>query len=85
MPVTRARLAIPASIPSLGYERMRIDYGFDLLDISPLGSSPVNLLVWRIFYGAGSGPTSHSCLADMDTVPVWMMLLIVLLRGYGNG
>ena len=36
MPVTRARLAIPASIPSLGYEWMRIDYGFDLLDISAL-------------------------------------------------
>ena len=36
MPVRRARMAVPASVPSSGYESMRIDYGFDLLDISAL-------------------------------------------------
>ena len=34
--VTRTRTAVPASIPSSGYESMRIHYGFDLLDISAL-------------------------------------------------
>lgn len=34
--VTRARTAVPASVPSSGYESMRIDYGFDLLDLSAL-------------------------------------------------
>lgn len=36
VPVTRARIVIPASVPSSGYESMRIDYGFDLLDLSAL-------------------------------------------------
>ena len=34
--MTRAKIAVPASDPSSGYESMRIDNGFDLLDISAL-------------------------------------------------
>ena len=34
--VTKARMAVPASVPSSGYESMRIIYGFDLLDVSAL-------------------------------------------------
>lgn len=74
---------------------MRIDYGFDLLDMSALttyhsGRLIAQLLsrepfVWYISYGAGSGHTFRSCLADTATVLVWMMLLVVLLRGYHNG
>ena len=36
MPVTGIRMAMPGNVPSIGYERMRIGYGFDLLDISAL-------------------------------------------------
>ena len=36
MSVTRTKTVVPASVPSSGYESMRIDYGFDLLDISAL-------------------------------------------------
>lgn len=35
-PVTRIRMAMPRSVPSSGYERMRMGYGFDLMDISAL-------------------------------------------------
>ena len=35
-PMTRARMAVPANVRSSGYEGMRIQYGFDLLDISAL-------------------------------------------------
>ena len=34
--VTKARMVVPASVPSSGYESMRIIYGFDLLDVSAL-------------------------------------------------
>ena len=36
--MTRVRMAVPASVPSSGYESMRIRYGFDLLDISALAA-----------------------------------------------
>ena len=36
IPVLKARMAVPASVPSSGYESMRISYGFDLLDVSAL-------------------------------------------------
>ena len=34
--VTSVEMAVPGSVPSSGYERMRIGYGFDLLDLSAL-------------------------------------------------
>lgn len=34
--MAKPRMVIPASVPSSGYESMRIDYGFDLLDMSAL-------------------------------------------------
>ena len=34
--VTAAKRAIPACVPNSGYESMRMNYGFDLLDISAL-------------------------------------------------
>lgn len=36
MAVTGPRMSIPANVPSSGYESMRIDYGFDLLDLAAL-------------------------------------------------
>ena len=36
MLATRARMVVPVSVPSSGYESMRIYYGFDLLDLSAL-------------------------------------------------
>lgn len=36
MPVMSTRMAVPASVPCSGYEAMRMDYGFDLLDLSAL-------------------------------------------------
>lgn len=35
-PAKMARMVIPPTISSTGYESMRIDYGFDLLDVSAL-------------------------------------------------
>lgn len=34
--LTRLRVTVPPSVPSSGYESMRINYGFDLLDVSAL-------------------------------------------------
>ena len=36
IPAARIRTPIPLSVPSSGYELMRINYGFDLLDLSAL-------------------------------------------------
>ena len=36
VPMTKARTAVPASFPSSGYESMRVNYGFDILDVSAL-------------------------------------------------
>lgn len=36
MQMASAKVLIPASVPSSGYESMRMEYGFDLLDVSGL-------------------------------------------------
>ncbi len=35
-PAMTAKMTVPANVPSSGYESMRIDHGFDLLDVSAL-------------------------------------------------
>ena len=35
-PAMTAKMTVPASVPSSGYESMRIEYGFDLVDVSAL-------------------------------------------------
>ena len=44
------RPAVPASIPSSGYELMRIKYGFDLLDVSALTSFQTGRITAQLLF-----------------------------------
>ena len=48
--IEMVRPAVPASIPSSGYELMRIKYGFDLLDVSALTSFQTGRITAQLLF-----------------------------------
>ena len=75
--VTKARMSIPASVPSSGYISMRIDYGFDLLDLSALTTFHTGRITAQLL------SRDPSCLAHVLRCRQWSYFSFLPSR-YGH-